>query len=29
MSDRRKVFDLFDEQENFWKQRVADGIERY
>lgn len=29
MSDRIKVLDLFDEQEDFWKQRAADGIERY
>ena len=29
MSDRRKVLDLFDAQEDFWKQRAADGIERY
>ncbi len=29
MSDRRKVLDLFYEQEAFWKKRAADGIERY
>lgn len=29
MSDRRKVLDLFDAQEAFWKPKVADGIERY
>ena len=29
MNDRRKVLDLFDEQEASWKQRVAEGIERY
>ena len=29
MSDRRKVLDLFDGREDFWKQKVADGIERY
>ena len=29
MNDRRKVLDLFDEQEHSWKQRSADGIERY
>ena len=29
MSDRRKVLDLFDAQEDFWKQRAAYGIERY
>ena len=29
MSDRRKVLELFGEQEGFWKQRVAEGIERY
>ena len=29
MNDRRKVLELFDEQEDSWKQRSADGIERY
>lgn len=29
MNDRRKVLDLFNEQEASWKQRAADGIERY
>lgn len=29
MNDRRKVLELFDAQEAFWKQRAADGIERY
>ena len=29
MSDRRKILNLFEEQEAFWKQRVDDGIERY
>jgi GH35 family endo-1,4-beta-xylanase len=29
MSDRRKVLELFDEQEASWKQRAAEGIERY
>ena len=29
MNDRRKVLDLFDEQEDFWKQRAVDGIEHY
>ena len=29
MNDRRKVLDLFDDQESFWKQRAAEGIERY
>ena len=29
MNDRRKVLDLFDAQENSWKQRAACGIERY
>ena len=29
MDDRRKILDLFDDQEVFWKQRAADGIERY
>ena len=29
MSDRKKVLDLFEEQEDFWKQRAAAGIERY
>ena len=29
MSDRRKVLELFDEQEASWKQRAAKGIERY
>ena len=29
MSDRRKILDLFEEQEDFWKQRADDGIERY
>lgn len=29
MSDRRKILDLFDEQEFFWRQRVDTGIERY
>ena len=29
MNERRKVLDLFEEQEDFWKQRAADGIERY
>ena len=29
MSDRRKVLDLFDEQEELWKQRASEGIERY
>ena len=29
MNDRRKVLELFDEQEVSWKQRSAEGIERY
>ena len=29
MNDRRKVLELFDEQETSWKQRSAEGIERY
>ena len=29
MNERRKILDLFEEQEDFWKQRAADGIERY
>ncbi len=29
MSDRRKILELFDEQEASWKQRAAEGIERY
>ena len=29
MNDRRKVLDLFDDQESFWKKRAAEGIERY
>ena len=29
MNDRRKVLELFDEQEASWKQRSAEGIERY
>jgi len=29
MNDRRKVLDLFDDQESFWQQRAAEGIERY
>ena len=29
MSDRKRILDLFDAQEDFWKQRVSDGIERY
>ncbi|MBQ7898197.1 MAG: endo-1,4-beta-xylanase [Clostridia bacterium] len=29
MSDRRKILDLFEEQDAFWKQRAAEGIERY
>ena len=29
MSDRRKVLELFDEQEDSWKQRADEGIERY
>ena len=29
MGDRIKILDLFNEQETVWKQRVADGIERY
>ncbi|MBQ9807058.1 MAG: endo-1,4-beta-xylanase [Clostridia bacterium] len=29
MHDRKKVLDLFDEQEDFWKQKATDGIEQY
>lgn len=29
MNDRKKVLNLFNEQEASWKQRAADGIERY
>lgn len=29
MNDRRKVLELFDEQEASWKQRAEEGIERY
>ena len=29
MNDRRKVLELFDEQEDSWKQRADEGIERY
>ena len=29
MDERRKVLDLFDEQESFWQKKVTDGIERY
>ena len=29
MGDRRKNLDLFEAHEAFWKQRSADGIERY
>ena len=29
MNDRRKVLELFDEQEYSWKKRSAEGIERY
>ena len=29
MSDRRKNLDLFEERAGIWKQRAADGIERY
>ncbi len=29
MNDRRTVLDLFDEQEDIWKQRAAKGIELY
>lgn len=29
MSDRRKVLELFKEQEAFWKERASYGIERY
>ena len=29
MNDRRKVLELFDEQEDSWKQRAEEGIERY
>lgn len=29
MNARRKVLELFDEQESSWKQRAAEGIERY
>nr|WMX25206.1 endo-1,4-beta-xylanase [uncultured bacterium] len=29
MNDRRKVLELFDDQEASWKQRVTEGIERY
>jgi GH35 family endo-1,4-beta-xylanase len=29
MSDRRKVLDLFEEQNDTWRKRAAEGIERY
>lgn len=29
MEDRRKILDLFDEQESSWKKRSSEGIERY
>ena len=29
MTERRKIFDLFEEQEDVWKEKVSVGIERY
>ena len=29
MTDRKKILDLFNEQEHVWKKRVTDGIESY
>jgi len=29
MNDFRQVLDLFDEQKDFWKKKVADGIEQH
>ena len=29
MSDRRKILDLFEEQNDTWRKRAAEGIERY
>ncbi len=29
MENRRRILDLFDEQEPVWKRRVSDGIERF
>nr|WMX25237.1 endo-1,4-beta-xylanase [uncultured bacterium] len=29
MSDRRKIFELFEEQREFWEERVNHGIEQY